>query len=107
MSSPLAGKRDIVVTIFSSPGQSPGRAIVLPPASALHWRSVGGGFGVFYVMGKASYPVPVTGLVVQCMCASVRICPDRNLYNNAWILKQFGTVVALEEEKCCLKHFLR
>ena len=31
--------------------------------------------------------------------ASVRICPDHNLYNNAWISKQFGTVVALEEEK--------
>ena len=33
--------------IFSSPGQSPGRAIVLPLASA-----------------SASYPVPVTGLVI-------------------------------------------
>ena len=38
--------------------------------------------------------------------ASVRICPDHNLYKNAWISKQFGTVVALEEEKCHLKHFL-
>ena len=37
--------------------------------------------------------------------ASIRICPDYNLYNNAWISKQFGTVVALEEEKCHLKHF--
>ena len=37
---------------------------------------------------------------------SVRICPDHNLYNNAWISKQFGTVVALEEEKFHLKHFL-
>ena len=36
---------------------------------------------------------------------SVRICPDHNLYNNAWISKQFGTVVALEEEKCQLKPF--
>ena len=65
LSSPLAGKRDIVVTIL-----------------------------------------------VRCMCvrlcirASVRICPDHNLYNNAWILKQFGTVVVLVEEKCHLKHFL-
>ena len=64
LSSPLASKRDIVVTIF-----------------------------------------------VRCMCirlcisASVRIWPDHNLYNNAWISKQFGTVVALEEEKCYLKHF--
>ena len=28
------------------------------------------------------------------------------MYNNAQISKQFGTVVALEEEKCHLKHFL-
>ena len=28
------------------------------------------------------------------------------MYNNAWISKQFGTVVALEEEKCHLKQFL-
>ena len=27
--------------------------------------------------------------------------------NNAWISEQFGTVVALEEEKCHLKHFFR
>ena len=36
--------------------------------------------------------------------ASIRICPDHNLYNNSWISKQFGTVVALEEEKYHLKH---
>ena len=40
------------------------------------------------------------------MRASVRIRPDHNLYNNAWISKQFGTVVALEVEKCHLKLFL-
>ena len=40
-----------------------------------------------------------------CISASVRICPDHNLYNNAWISKQFVTVVALAEEKCHLKHF--
>ena len=59
--SPLAGKQDIVVTIF-----------------------------------------------VWCMCVrpSVRICLDHNLYNNSWISKQLGTLVALEEEKCHLKHFL-
>ena len=39
--------------------------------------------------------------------ASIRICPDHNVYNNAWISKQFGSVVALEEEKCHLKHFFR
>ena len=35
--------------------------------------------------------------------ASVRICPEHNLYTNAWISKQFGTAVALEE-KCHLKN---
>ena len=42
------------------------------------------------------------------MRASVRpwICPDHNLYTIASISKQFGTVVALQEEKCHLKHFL-
>ena len=65
LSSPLAGKRDTVVTIL-----------------------------------------------VWCMClrhcvrASVRICPDHNLYNNAWFSKQFCTVVALEDEKNLLKQFL-
>ena len=59
LSSPLAGKRDIVVKIF-----------------------------------------------VRCMCVRpVWICRDHNLYSNAYISKQFGTVVALEEEKCHLKHF--
>ena len=33
-------------------------------------------------------------------------CPDYNLYNYAWISKQFGTVVALEEEMCHMKHFV-
>ena len=61
LSIPLAGKRDIVVTIL---------------------------FGI-----------------CACVRASVRICPDHNLYNNAWISKQFGIVVALEKEKCHLKHF--
>ena len=27
------------------------------------------------------------------------------MYNNAWISKQFGRIVSLEEEKCHLKHF--
>ena len=43
--------------------------------------------------------------VRPCVSASVRICTDHNLYNNAWISKQFGTVFALEEEKCHLKIF--
>ena len=40
--------------------------------------------------------------------ANYRIGPDyvdHNLYIYAWISKQFGTVVALEEEKCHLKTF--
>ena len=28
------------------------------------------------------------------------------MYNNAWISKWYGTVVALEEEQCHLKQFL-
>ena len=68
LSSPLAGKRDIVVTIFV-------RCMCVRPC------------------------------VSASMCASVRICPDHNLYNNAWPSKQFGTVVALREKKCHLKHF--
>ena len=60
-------------------------------------------------MGKRDIVVTI---LVWCMCvrqcvhASIRICADHNLYNNAWISKQFGTVVSLEEEKCHLKHFL-
>ena len=49
-------------------------------------------------------------ILVRCMCVRpcVRpICPDHNLYNNAWISKQFCTVVALEEEMCHLKHLFR
>ena len=58
--------------------------------------------------GYRKLDIVVTVLVVVCVCirASVQICPDHNLYNNAWISKQFGTVVALEEDKCHLKHFL-
>ena len=66
LSSPLAGKRDIVVTI-------------------LVWCMC----------------------VRPCVRASIQICPDQNLYNNAWITKKFGTVVSLEDEKCNLKHFFR
>ena len=59
-------------------------------------------------MGKRDI---VDTILVWCMCVSpcasvsVRICPDHNLYTYAWISKQFGTVVALEEEKCHLKKF--
>ena len=50
-------------------------------------------------------------ILVRCMCvrqcvrASIRIGPDHNFYNNAWISKQFSTVVALAEEKCHLNIF--
>ena len=57
-------------------------------------------------MGKRGICVTILFDVCACVCASVRICPDHNLYNNAWISKHFGTVVALEEEKCHWKHFL-
>ena len=32
-------------------------------------------------------------IFVWCMCMrpSAQICPDHNLYNNAWISKQYGT----------------
>ena len=38
-----------ILRLFSSPGQSPGRAIVLPPASALAAASVLAKCGSFYV----------------------------------------------------------
>ena len=44
---------NFVVSIFSSPGRSPGRAIVLPPASALVSALALANVKVFYVMGKA------------------------------------------------------
>ena len=72
LSSPLADKRDIVVTSLV-------RCMCVRPC--------------------------IRASVRPCVHASVRICPDHNLYNNAWILKQFGTAVALEEEKCHLIHF--
>ena len=62
-------------TVFSSPGQSPGRAIVLPPASALALASASAAasalaksltFKFFMRWARrcqASYPVPVTDLV--------------------------------------------
>ena len=59
-------------------------------------------------MGKRDIVVTI---LVRCICmhpcilASIQICPDHNLYNNAWISKQFDIFVALEEEKCHLKHF--
>ena len=57
-------------------------------------------------MGKRDIVVTI---FVWCMCvrASIQIYPDHTLYNNAWISKQFGTVVALEEEKCQVKHFFQ
>ena len=45
----------------------------------------------------------VTIFVGVC-ASSVRICPDHNLYNDAWISKQFSTVVDLAEEKYHFKH---
>ena len=58
--------------LSSSPGQSPGRAIVLPPAlasalAAVLAKCLSFYVKVFYVWARrcqASYPVPVTGLVL-------------------------------------------
>ena len=58
------------VVIFSSPGRSPGRAIVLPPASTLALAAAALAISLLkFVMRwarryQASYPVPVTGLVL-------------------------------------------
>ena len=62
-------KEQFVVKLFiSSPGRSPGRAIVLPPASVSVLAKCSSFYDqAYYVMGKrcqASYPVPVTGLVI-------------------------------------------
>ena len=57
--------------IFSLPGQSPGRAIVLPPASALAKCYVFY-FEVFYVMGKV--------LSGELSCPCDRSCWNMNLY---------------------------
>ena len=56
--------------IFNSPGQSPGRAIVLPGASVLAGGGVSKKFNikVFYVMGKA--------LSGELSCPCDRSCYD-------------------------------
>ena len=63
--------------IFSSPGQSPGRAIVLPPASALALAAASAltkclsfYVKVFYVMGKA--------LSGELSCPCDRSCCQRH-----------------------------
>ena len=56
-----ADNKIYIFKIFSSPGQSPGRTIVLPPASALVLAATVAALAkclsfyvkVFYVMGKA------------------------------------------------------
>ena len=61
-------------------------------------------------MGKQDIVVTILAWCMSvhpCIHASVRICPDHNLYNNAWISKQFGTVVALEEESIGVIFFLK
>ena len=74
----------------------------------LTWRIkpcayIGANFLSSLLAGKRD--IVVTILVCACVHESVRICPDHNVYNNACISKQFGTGVALEEEKCHLKHY--
>ena len=63
-----SGEREYSMIIFSSPGQSPGRAIVLPLALALASalaKSLMLSFFMWWARRcQASYPVPVTGLVL-------------------------------------------
>ena len=70
---------DLNSLIFSSPGWSPGRAIVLPPGIGVG-VSVGIGGGVSKMLKffmcwarhcQASYPVPVTGLVLSALVAQI------------------------------------
>ena len=48
---------------------------------------------------------------VRCMCVRPSVPPPgfvrTIMYNYSWISKQFGTGVALDEEKCHLKQFVR
>ena len=63
-----------IVSFFSSPGQSPGRAIVLPQGSASAAAALAKSLTLKIFIRwarrcQASYPVPVTGLVQQkCHC---------------------------------------
>ena len=68
---------------FSSPGRSPGRAIELPPASALALALAAASalanvkvfmFKVFYVMGK-----PLSG---ELSCPCDRSCYDMTLFTD-------------------------
>ena len=61
--------------------------------------------GVRTVMKYLWLLMVVVTILVPCLRASVRICPDHDLYIYAWISKQFGTVVALEEEMFHLNNF--
>ena len=75
--------------IFSSPGRSPGRAIVLPPASALTasptlakcWSFTINFFMWWARRCQASYPVPVTGLV---LLSHQNICYDPSSEPSQW-----------------------
>ena len=91
--------------IFCSPGRSPGRAIVLPPASVLASvaesalaKCLNFYVKVFYVMGKA-LSGELSYLCDRSCCrtclrmhagqvhASVQICLGHNFYIYAWISK--------------------
>ena len=70
---------DFDPVIFSSPGRSPGRAIVLLPALASTIaKCLSFYVKVFYVMGKAlslaSFSVPVTGFVIIRAEAEIFFC---------------------------------
>ena len=62
-----------ILMIFSSPGRSPGRAIVLPPASTLASALAKQSFyvKVFYVMGKALSGELSCPCDRSCLCTKV------------------------------------
>ena len=74
--------------IFSSPGRSPGRAIVLPPASALALaaalaKSLTLKFFMWWARRcQANYPVPVTGLVYFYRLKKIKL--DISCELSAW-----------------------
>ena len=66
------------VLLFSSPGRSPGRAIVLSPASALAKSLTLKFFMQWARHCQESYPVPVIGLVFYgpvTIVRGIKICP--------------------------------
>ena len=68
-------------------------------------------FGLFFSSPLAGKRGIVVTIFVRCMCVRPSVPPSGFVltitYKNSWISKQFGTGVALDEEKCHLKQFFR